>query len=294
MKGGLFWRTYSVIVAALLITIIIFSSVLVAQRQQGLQERYEREVRLQAREVADYMANLSKLSYVQRNSTMKPIILNKITDIYQKYNLRAKIDAKLNRFMRVSNNTTFYNSTYNYPGMGDVNEGMGYAARHAMASFPLQNPDGTWTYVTDWIRGNYRIANGRHTGYASDNLNVRRRTDFANTSELTITPVKQFNLKANFTYRFYQNRYTHRRNEIDYSSTPGVITHYSNTGAYENWMSENIATYNYMASNVYGTYEDTFADAHHLTLMAGFNWETNRRKTVYARGYDLITEEVLC
>lgn len=86
MKGGLFWRTYSVIVAALLITIVIFSGVLVAARQQAQQESYEREVRLQAREVADYMANLSKLSYVQRNVTMKPIILNKIQDIYQNYN----------------------------------------------------------------------------------------------------------------------------------------------------------------------------------------------------------------
>ena len=86
MRGGLFWRTYSVIVAALLITIIIFSGVLVAARQQGLQDSYEREVRLQAREVADYMANLSELSYVQRNLTMKPIILNKIRDIYRCYN----------------------------------------------------------------------------------------------------------------------------------------------------------------------------------------------------------------
>ena len=86
MRGGLFWRTYTVIVAALLITMGIFSGVLVAARQQGLQESYEREVRLQAREVADYMANLSELSYVQRNLTMKPIILNKIRDIYQDYN----------------------------------------------------------------------------------------------------------------------------------------------------------------------------------------------------------------
>ena len=86
MKGGLFWRTYSVIVAALLITIIIFSGVLAAARQQGLQDSYESEVRLQAREVANFMANLSTLGYVQRNATMKPIILNKITEIYRKYN----------------------------------------------------------------------------------------------------------------------------------------------------------------------------------------------------------------
>lgn len=69
-----------------MITIVIFSGVLVAARQQAAQESYEREVRLQAHEVADFMANLSKLSYVQRNVTMKPIILNKISDIYQRYN----------------------------------------------------------------------------------------------------------------------------------------------------------------------------------------------------------------
>ena len=86
MKGGLLWRTYSVILAALLITIIIFSGAVAAARQQVAQDSYEREVCLQAREVADYMANLSELSYVQRNLTMKPIILNKIRDIYKRYN----------------------------------------------------------------------------------------------------------------------------------------------------------------------------------------------------------------
>ena len=214
-------------------------------------------------------------------------------DIYQKYNLRAKIDAKLNRIMRISNNTTFYNSNYDYPGLGDVNEGMGYAARHGLASFPLQNPDGTWTYITDFIRSDkYRIANGRHIAYASENVNVQRRTDFSNTTELTIQPVKQFTLKANFTYRFYQNRNTHRRHEFDYSSKPGVISHFSNTGAFEDWMSESVQTYNYKAANVYGTYEDTFKDAHHLTVMAGFNFETNHRKTVSGKGYELISENL--
>ena len=86
MKGGLLWRTYSVILAALLITIVIFSGAVVAARQQATQDSYEREVCLQAREVADFMANLSELSYVQRNLTMKPIILKKIRDIYQRYN----------------------------------------------------------------------------------------------------------------------------------------------------------------------------------------------------------------
>ncbi|MBR1821757.1 MAG: hypothetical protein IJ769_09060, partial [Clostridia bacterium] len=82
MRRSLFWRTYSVLLAALLVTIFIFTGVLTAARRQAMQESYESEVRLQAREVADYMANLSTLSYVQNNATMRYIIRRKIAEIY--------------------------------------------------------------------------------------------------------------------------------------------------------------------------------------------------------------------
>ena len=86
LKSGLFWRTYGVLLTALLITIVIFAGVLTAARQQGMQESYEAEVRLQAMEVADYMANLSNLNYVQSNNTMKYIVRRKIAEINEKYN----------------------------------------------------------------------------------------------------------------------------------------------------------------------------------------------------------------
>ena len=86
MRGSLFRRTYSVLLAALLATIAIFSGVLIASRQQAIQESYEAEVRLQAREVADYMANLSALSYVQNNTAMRYLIRRKIADIHSTYN----------------------------------------------------------------------------------------------------------------------------------------------------------------------------------------------------------------
>ena len=86
MRRSLFWRTYSVLLAALLATIAIFTGVLTASRRQAMQESYESEVRLQAREVADYMSNLRTLSYVQNNATMKYLIRRKIADIYNTYN----------------------------------------------------------------------------------------------------------------------------------------------------------------------------------------------------------------
>ena len=86
MRRSLFWRTYSVLLAALLATIAIFTGVLIASRRQAMQESYESEVRLQAREVADYMANLNTLSYVRNNATMRYLIRRKIASIYNTYN----------------------------------------------------------------------------------------------------------------------------------------------------------------------------------------------------------------
>lgn len=86
MRRSLFWRTYSVLLAALLATIAIFTGVLIASRRQAMQESYESEVRLQAREVAEYMANLNTLSYVRNNATMRYLIRRKIAGIYNTYN----------------------------------------------------------------------------------------------------------------------------------------------------------------------------------------------------------------
>lgn len=211
-------------------------------------------------------------------------------DVFEKYNLRAKIDARINKYARISNNTNFFTSTYDYPGLSDIQDSFAYSNRHAPACFPLQNPDGTWVYFVDAL--GYRVANGRHWGYASSNINLQKREDFTNTTELTIQPVKQFTLKANYTYRTYKNHDTHRRNTIEYSQYPGQVVDYNNNGAFDNFMTESITEYLYSSTNVFGTYEDTFADAHHVTVMAGTNFDGYHRKAVSAKGYDLITKEL--
>lgn len=86
MRGSLFWRTYSVMLTVLLFTIAVFSGMVVAARQQGLQDSYETEVRMQAREVADYMTHLNQLSSVRGDVTMQYIIQRKIAEIYNNYN----------------------------------------------------------------------------------------------------------------------------------------------------------------------------------------------------------------
>ena len=213
-------------------------------------------------------------------------------DVFEKYNLRSKIDFKINKYMRMSNNTTFYNSVYDYPGVGNVQNAIAYSANHGLACFTPTNPDGTWVYGTDFL--GYKVANGRHAFYGNDkNVNLDRKMDFANTTELKITPIKQLTITANYTYRFHQNRNTNRSTALVYSQYPGVLATYTGKGtAGEDSLTETVNSWAYNAANVFATYEDTFKDDHHLTVMAGGNLEYSYRKDLQTIGYNLLTEDL--
>ena len=211
-------------------------------------------------------------------------------DVFQKYNLRSKIDFKINKYARLSNNTSFYASSYDWIGAGDVEDSFAYASRHALACFPLKNPDGTWTYGTPMIAGNYNIANGRQIIFGEGiDKNTKVRTDFSNTTQLTIKPVEQLSIVGNYTYRLYQNRDTGRLYPITYRRYPDSALESYSTGAGLNELTETVATYVRQSANVFATYEDTFADAHHFTLTAGMNAETYHRKSISASGQNITT-----
>ena len=214
-------------------------------------------------------------------------------DVFQKYNLRSKLDFNINKYVKMSNNTSYYASSYKYPGVGDVQNAFAYSARHALAAFPLKNPDGSWVYSTPMISGNYNVANGRHIVYGNDkNLNLDMYNDFTNTTEIKITPVKNFDIVANFTYRHYTTSYTNRQTKFDYRVYPGEEMQYYTTGAGEDKLSETVKKYNYLSGNVYATYDNTFNDAHHLTAMAGMNLESWNSKSVKAVGKNILSEDL--
>ena len=176
-------------------------------------------------------------------------------DMFRKYNLRAKIDARLNKYMRPSHNTAFYTSTYDYPGGSSIQDSFAYASRHALASFPLQNPDGSWLYATPLI--GYNVANGRHLVFGEGkHRNEQIKSDFSNTTELKITPTKHFTLTANYTYRLYQNRNQYRSVNFKYRRYPDADYEYYTSGAGEDSLEEAISTYQRHTTNVFGTYDN--------------------------------------
>ena len=159
---------------------------------------------------------------------------------------------------------------------------------HALACFPTHNPDGTEIYTSKY--NTYTLMDGYHMAVNNPNFNnTEKITTVSNTVELTIHPIKQLELKGNYTYTFYHLAATNRSVNASYSETPDKILTLS-TGIFENKLSEKANTHNSHSVNLYGTYSDTFAEAHNLKVMAGFNYETKHLKDIGARGWYLISE----
>ncbi len=217
-------------------------------------------------------------------------ILKQNPDKFRKYNLRSKIDFDITKWAKLSNNTAFYSSAYDYIGVGGVENAIAYSATHALPMFPLKNPDGTWVGQSSFIMtGSGRVCNGRHIVFGdASNINKENRTDFSNTTELTITPIKSLKIVGNFTYRIYQDRNTNRTTNIVGSSGPGQFDIYT-TGAGLDALEETVKTWNYYATNAYASYEETFGGKHHFSATAGFNYETMRRKDIKAEGQNILT-----
>lgn len=213
-------------------------------------------------------------------------MLKEHPDIYRKYNLRSKIDFRINKWSTLTNNTSFYGSQYTFQGDGSVENTLAYSARHALACFPMKNPDGSWLYSTPYL--NYKVANGRHIMLGEgSHRNVDRTTDFSNTTRLVIKPIEQLSLTGDFTYRLYQTRNTSRSNNMYYREYPDAEMGVYATGAGANRLDESVNTRNYYSANAYANFDDTFSDAHHVSGVIGFNYETMRLKNISAYGENL-------
>ncbi len=213
-------------------------------------------------------------------------------DRENKYNFRSKITFDINKYMKLSNNTSFYSSTYNYPGPSGVDTSFSLMTVHALASYPTSNPDGSSIYLTSFNNAGVMdglltiLDKGKHK-----NKDVKNR--FSTTTELTITPVKGLDIVANFTYAINTQRSMNRAVTAEYSKYPGVIETFENESRKaQNYLSENSSVHNYLQANVYATYEKSFKEAHNLKVMAGFNYETKNLKDVKAVGYYLMSDDL--
>ncbi len=198
---------------------------------------------------------------------------------YDKFNVLSKLDFDLTSELTISNRMGFYYSSYDYPGNRSPDYTFGFSSVHGLASFPLQNPDGTWVYRT--VFNDFNLTNGCHIELGEDaKRNKIDNYQFTDTASLLYKPFKGLDLHADLTYTLASVRECFRWVGMEYSLYPGKVIH-EDTGRFMNRLEDYLFLNPYGEVSLWGQYTGTFGGSHNITLTAGFNSRDYAYKNIY-------------
>ncbi|WP_229311115.1 TonB-dependent receptor [Larkinella soli] len=216
-------------------------------------------------------------------------IMKTNTDKYTSYTLRSKINAQLTPWLKISNNTQYFDSKYKYPGLdGGANANFVAITVHALPAYAPRNPDGTATYNT--LKNNYSIGDGLFAnllkGVAGGEKKIHELTTI---NSATIDFTKNWNLVANHSFSFYIADDWYRSAVAQYSIQPGILTTVPNynTDQYRQTM-----WFDPMhVSNLYTSFNQTFGK-HYVSATAGMNYETKKHQRLFGARKNLLSESL--
>ena len=210
------------------------------------------------------------------------------TDKFKTYNMRFKGGYQLTPWLKINNNFEFSHNKYYNPIT--YSEGSGVVWRNIAdeghPSSPLFNPDGTMTYSAVYTVGD--LLYGR-SGITTKNSNLKNTTTF-NAKFLG----DRLRVNGDFTYQQKTQEKTKKQVRSPYARSAdanGESKIEYITGTYSN-LAETTDHTNYLATNLFAEFEETFAEKHYFKAMAGWNYEKSSFKRIYAYNDDLLTDDV--
>jgi TonB-linked SusC/RagA family outer membrane protein len=231
-----------------------------------------------------------KINYYLSGSMYEKEGIMKInTDKFTSYTLRSKINAQLTPWLKVSNNTQYFDSKYKYPGLeGGANANFVAITVHALPAYAPLNPDGTATYNT--LKNNYSIGDGLFANLLKGVAGGEKRVhELTTINSLTIDFTKTWNLVANHTYSFYIADDWYRSAVAQYSIQPGILTTVPNYNVDQYRKTLWFDPLN--AINVYSSYNHTFGK-HYFAATAGMNYESRKHQRLYGARKNLLSESL--
>jgi TonB-linked outer membrane protein, SusC/RagA family/TonB-dependent outer membrane receptor, SusC/RagA subfamily, signature region len=203
------------------------------------------------------------------------------TDTYSMYNLRARGNIQLLKWLAVDNNTEYSSMKYRQPiNVGEGSNIWRNIADEGNPLAPLLNPDGTLTFPAAYTIGD------RYLGKSGADLHqkiVKNKTalkaDFFDNS---------LTLRADFTFQNTEYAHQQIRVQVPYSRYEGQIGY---TGTNTNDLQERRYTTEYLATNVYANYVKSFNQKHNFEFLAGFNYEQSIYKNVTMTRNGIVYED---
>lgn len=206
-------------------------------------------------------------------------------DKYVAYNLRAKIGAKLNSWLRIDNNLQFAANVYNYPGAKDPNYAFTEFGVHMLPSYVPVNPDGTFTYRSNL--NNYGIADGYNLELEDGkSISQQKEFDMTNTFTMTLQPIDALTIVASYSFDLNPYSEFHRSVVTPWSIYPGEIDYFNN-----DTYSETQDLDQYHVVNAYATFDKSFGP-HSLKIMGGYNQEFKKYHLITGAANNLLSEDL--
>jgi TonB-linked SusC/RagA family outer membrane protein len=196
------------------------------------------------------------------------------SDDYKTGNLRAQGSVQVLPWLEINNNFEYSNRKYHYPIDG-AGEQVGPWAMIALEHFPmapLHNPDGTLTYSAAYGVGDF---------WYGKNAMDQKVNRFRNTTGATASFFEnKLRINGDFTFTHVSQDDKTTRVPVPYSVRPGAIEW---LGANKNDVEDVSNTTSYIASNLYGEFEDFYNEKHYYKLMVGANYEDSQYTRLFAR-----------
>lgn len=229
--------------------------------------------------------------YVSGSFYTKDGLMRIVEEKYSKYTLNAKIRAQVNKWLKISNMTTFFNASHAYPGENASNAAF---ARTNINCSPAYVPIGYDGNFTGMMKSGKLINEGRLAdivGGVSKGVNEKRR--FRNTFALTISPAKGLSLNADYTFGFTMDDKWKRQGIVKVSTGYANETMLSTSTVHKTDYIQKSMTYNPShVFNAYANYDNSFGDGHHISLTAGINYEYQKYTDLLGYRTDVMSESL--
>lgn len=207
-------------------------------------------------------------------------VLQVATDNYKRYNTIAKFDANLSKWMKVSSNTRYYNTSRQRPAYD--NQGDYDLLFHQVArTFPSQymtSPNGVLSIQS-------KIPWTRDAGNEITKIN-----DIVQRFATEITPLKNWTINADYTYQLTSTEFTSNNFTVYEDAVDGTPVISGSTSPSHVKKSQELYLYNTL--NAYTTYKLDIADKHHFVLLGGYQQEQSKSSYLWARRNDMVSQEV--
>lgn len=211
------------------------------------------------------------------------------TDKFQSFNFRSKINAQIFPFLKITNNTQYYDKSYRYYGKeGGGNPNFVNITVHALPAYAPFNPDGTASYNT--LKNNYSIGDGSIAlladGHSKGEEGIHELTT---TTGVVFEPVKNLKINADYTYSQYISDDWYRSTVIKYSIQPGILQDVPNynTDKYKQtrWLDP------MHVFNAYANYSNSIGK-HDFSIMGGINYENKKHSQLVASRKNLLSQDL--